>query len=311
MKSPVVSSNAANQNGGLVTTLRAFITRHALLIFFALVFAFSWGGMLMAVGSSGIPDSGEQSAMLLVFAYIAMLAGPGLAGILLTGIVDGRAGLRDLGSRLLKWRVGARWYAVALLTAPLLIAATLLVLSLISPEFLPRLYTDNDKVSLIQFSIVAGLMVGIFEELGWTGFAVPKMRLHYSVLKTGLIIGFIYAAWNFLVVYWVSTATSTSGSLPMAIFMPAVLFTWLPAYRVFMVWVYDHTGSLLVAMLMHASLIAFWRIFTPLTLTGAALVTDYLVFTAAMWVVIVAVLRLQTLHRPVRGVPSVGIPNQK
>lgn len=188
--------------------------------------------------------------------------------------------------------------------APLLIAATLLGLSLLSPEFLPRLFTEDDKVFLFQFSIVAGLMVGIFEELGWTGFVVPRMRLHDGVFKTGLIIGFIYAAWNFLVVYWVSTATSSNGSLPMAIFMPAVLFTWLPPCRVFMVWLYDRTGSLAVVMLMHASLIAFWRIFTPLTLTGAALVTNYLVFTAAMWVVVAAVLRLQALHRPVRGVPS-------
>lgn len=207
--------------------------------------------------------------------------------------------------------MGARWYVVALLTAPLLIAAVLLALSLISPEFLPRLYTTDEKAFLLQFSIVAGLMVGVFEELGWTGFAVPKMRLRYGVLKTGLIVGFMFAAWNFLVVFGVSTATATAGALPMAIFMPAVLFTWLPTYRVLMVWVYDRTESLFMAMLMHTSLIAFWRIFTPLTLTGVALVTYYLVFTAAMWIVIVAVMRLQTMSRPVRGVLPVGIPNQK
>jgi uncharacterized protein len=227
--------------------------------------------------------------LLLVFSYIAMLVGPSLAGILLTGIFDGRAGLRDLGSRLLKWRVGIRWYAVALLAAPLFIMGSLLVLSLFFPQFLPRPYTEIDKVFLFQFSIVAGLLVGIFEELGWTGFAVPRMRMHYGVLKTGLFLGFIYAAWNFPVVFWVSAATGTAGSLPMVIFMPAALFTWLPAYRVFMVWVNDRTGSLLVAMLMHASLITFWRIFTPLTITGGALVTYYLIFTAAMWVVVAVV----------------------
>lgn len=293
-----------------MTTSRAFITRHPLLTYFALVFSISWGGILIAVSSSGIPANAEQSAMLLVLAYVAMLTGPAVAGILLTGILDGRAGLRAFGFRLLKWRVGMRWYAVALLTAPLLIAATLSVLSLISPEFIPRLFTENDKVFLFQFSLVAGLMVGIFEELGWTGFAVPKMRLHHGVLKTGLILGFIVGVWNFPVVYGVSTATSTNGSLPMAIFMPAVLFTWLPAYRVFMVWGYDRTGSLFVAMLMHVSLIAFWRIFTPLTLTGVSLVVYYLVFTGAMWVVNVAVLGFQTLHRPVQGGSSGGISNQ-
>lgn len=279
--------------------MRAFSTKQALLIYFLLVFALSWGGMLIAVGLSGIPANPEQSAMMLVYAYVAMLAGPAVAGILLTGLLDGRSGLRDLGSRLLKWRVGVRWYAIALLTPPLLIAATLLVLSLVSPEFLPRLYTEQDKAFLFQFSIVAGLMVGIFEELGWTGFAVPRMRLHYGVLKTGLILGFIYAAWNFPVVYGVSTETSSNGSLPMALFMPAVLFTWLPAYRVFMVWGYEGTGSLLVAILMHASLITWWRIFTPLTLTGASLVAFYLLFTAAMWGINFVVLRLRSANQPV------------
>ena len=280
-------------------TMRAFSTKQALLIYFLLVFALSWGGMLIAVGLSGIPANPEQSAMMLVYAYVAMLAGPAVAGILLTGLLDGRSGLRDLGSRLLKWRVGVRWYAIALLTPPLLIAATLLVLSLVSPEFLPRLYTEQDKAFHFQFSIVAGLMVGIFEELGWTGFAVPRMRLHYGVLKTGLILGFIYAAWNFPVVYGVSTETSSNGSLPMALFMPAVLFTWLPAYRVFMVWGYEGTGSLLVAILMHASLITWWRIFTPLTLTGASLVAFYLLFTAAMWGINFVVLRLRSANQPV------------
>jgi membrane protease YdiL (CAAX protease family) len=294
-----------------MSKILASIKKYPLLTYCIVVFAISWGGILIAVGPVGIPDNEEQGAQLLVFSYIAMLVGPSLGGILLTTILDGRAGLRDLGVRLLKWRVSVRWYVIALLTAPLLIVASLLALSLSSPEFLPRLYVENDKGSLFQFSIVAGLIVGIFEELGWTGFAVPMMRQHYGVLKTGLIIGLIYAAWNFPVVFWVSTATGTVGTLPMIIFMPAALFTWLPTYRVLMVWVNDHTGSLLLAMLMHASLIAFWRIFTPLTLTGGALVIYYLVFTGAMWGINVAALRIQTLQQNKQTVPFVGNPDQK
>jgi uncharacterized protein len=52
-------------------------------------------------------------------AVVAMLAGPPVVSILLTWIVDGRAGLREFLGRLLKWRVGVRWYAVALLIVPL------------------------------------------------------------------------------------------------------------------------------------------------------------------------------------------------
>jgi hypothetical protein len=282
----------------MMTTIKTFIKAHPVLTYCILTFAISWGGMLIAINPGGIPANGEQSDRLLVFAYLAMLTGPCAAGILLTGIVDGWAGLRDLGARTIRWRVGARWYAVALLTAPLLITTVFFALSLISPEFIPRIFVEEDKVFLVQFSIVAGLMVGIFQELGWMGFVVPKMRLRYDILRTGLSVGFMFSVWNFLVVYWVSAATFTAGTLPMAIFMPAVLFTWLPTYRVLMVWVYDHTESLFVAMLMHTSLIAFWRIFMPLTLTGVTLVIYYLVFTAVMWIIIAVALKWQTLPRP-------------
>ena len=281
-----------------MTAIKAFIQKHPVLTYSTLTFAISWGGMFIAVVLGGIPANEEQSAMLLVFSYIAMLIGPSLGGLLLTGAIDGKVGFRELVSRLFNWRVGIHWYAIALLVAPLLIVATLLALSRVSLDFLPRLYTEEDKAFLFQFSFVAGIMVGIFEELGWTGFVLPKVRLHFSTLKSGIIIGLLYAVWNFPVVFWVSTATGTAGSLPMVIFMPAVLFTWLPACRVLMVWVYEHTESLLLIMLMHASLIAFWRIFTPLILTGAALITYYFVFTASVWIINAVALRQKTLLRP-------------
>ncbi len=274
----------------LFGSLKAFIKRHPLLSYCVLVFAISWGGMLIMVGPGGIPANADHPEMLVAFSYLAMLTGPGVAGILLTALLDGKAGLREFRSRLLRWRVGAGWYALAILTAPLLMTAVLLALSLTSPDFVPRIFSAEDKVFLLLFSIITGLMVGVCEELGWTGFAVPTLlKLRYSVLSTGLIVGLLFAAWNFLVVFWVSGATGTAGALPMAIFLPATLFTWLPTYRVLMVWVYDHTRSLLVAMLMHTSLAAFWTSLTPLTLSGMTLVTFYLVITAALWVVIAAV----------------------
>jgi membrane protease YdiL (CAAX protease family) len=133
-------------------------------------------------------------------------------------------------------------------------------------------------------------MVGVFEELDWTGFAVSKMRQRYGVLGTGLIVGFMFAAWDFLVVFWMSDVNSTAGTLPMAIFMPAVLFTWLPAYRVLMAWVYEHTnGSLPVMMLMSASFVLAWNsLNNALTQTLTTLAAFYLVMTV-VWCAIVAV----------------------
>src|SRR5215207_10182043 len=185
-----------------------------------------------------------------------MVLGPGVAGILLTGLIDGRAGLREFRARLLKWQVGARWYAVALLTAPILILGVILALSLISPEFLPRIFIASDKASVLLLGIAAGLTASIFEELGWTGFAIPRMRLRYGVLSTGLFVGVLWGAWHLLQNYWASGVTS--GELSQALWLAdavvGTLVGQLVAYRVLMVWVYERTGgSLPVAMLMHAS----------------------------------------------------------
>jgi len=62
----------------------------------------------------------------------------------------------------------------------------------------------------------------------------------------------------------------------------------LPAYRVLMVWVYDRTKSLLVAMLMHASLSSSTLILQPLA-TGMPYLTWNLVLAAALWVVVAVV----------------------
>ena len=278
-----------------MATIKAFIRRHALPAYFALTFAISWGAVLVVIGGpGGLRGTTAQSDPLFPFVYLAMLAGPSAAGILLTSLVDGRAGLRELMGRLLEWRVDARWWAVALLTAPLLITATLLTLSLASPTFLPGILTSPGKAPFLLFGIAVGLGAGCFEELGWTGFAVPGLRRRYGVLTTGLIAGGLWGAWHFLVVVW--GIGSSAGTLPLALFVPLDLFSFLPAYRVLMVWLYDRTASLLVAMLMHASLTASMLILGPLAISGGTLLTYELVFAAALWVVVAAVVVADRRH---------------
>jgi uncharacterized protein len=136
--------------------------------------------------------------------------------------------------------------------------------------------------------------VGFLEELGWTGFAIPRMRLRYGVLSTGLIVGVLWGVWHFITTFW-SSGTS-SGAISLAILLPGVLFTVgvLPAFRVLMVWVYDRTGSLLIAMLMHAGLSAFTVILAaPMALALVPGLTYDLVLAAALWLV-VAVLAVAT-----------------
>jgi uncharacterized protein len=276
-----------------MTTIKAFIKSHPVLSFYSLVFAISWGAILIVVGlgPGGLSATPQQFQMAVPYAVPAMVLGPGVAGILLTGLLYGRAGLREFRSRLLKWRVGARWYAVALLTAPLVFTAVFVPLSLISPEFLPRIFITSDKASVLLMGIAAGLVAGIFEELGWTGFAIPRMRLRYGVLGTGLFIGVLWAAWHLLQGYWASGVTS--GELSQALWLAnAVVGTLvgsLVAYRVLMVWVYERTGgSLPVAMLMHVSLTFFTIIVFPPSAVMANLISGY-AYTAVLWVVVEAV----------------------
>lgn len=237
------------------------------------------------VGPSGFPGAPEQFERLLPFVVWAMLAGPSVAGLLMVSVVSGRAGLRELLSRLLRWRVSARWYAIALLPAPVLAGATLFALSISSPIF-----TADDKAAVLLSSMVAGISI-VLEEVGWTGFAVPRLRLRHSVLTTGLIVGILWRAWHFLQGLWISG--THSGALPLAVFVPLNTLggmAQLTAYRILLVWVYDRTGSLLVTTLMHASLTASTVfIFRP-EATGVSFLTYGWVLTGMLWVLVAVVL---------------------
>ena len=270
-----------------MTTIQALVARHPVATYFVLTFAISWGGVLLVIGGpSGMTGTKAQDNPLFPFAVLAMLAGPSVTGLLLTALIDGRPGLRECRSRLLTWRVGVRWYAVALLAAPFLATAITLTLSLASYEFLPGIVVTNDRAAVLLLGLVVGLTAGFFEELGWTGFAIPRLKERYGVLATGLIVGVLWSAWHALVVIW--GIGDRAGTIPTASFMILDGLGVLPAFRVLMVWVYDRTESLFVGILMHVSITACALVLTPQT-TGVLLLAYGLAFAAAMWAIIAAV----------------------
>jgi membrane protease YdiL (CAAX protease family) len=285
--------------------IRTIIKKHPVLTYFILVFAISWGGALWVIGGPGkIPISPEETARVFLPAYLATVAGPSLVGILMTGLVGGRGGFRDLFSRLVKWRAGVRWSAIAVVSAPLSVVGTLLALSLFSPEFLPGFLTPIGSASApgaltfpLGVIVVLSLFNGFMEELGWTGFAIPRMNPRYSVFATGLTVGLLWGAWHF--VSNIALSGASTGPVPLAAFMAGLLFSFLPPYRVLMVWVYDHTQSLLVAMLMHASLNMFWLLSTPVGIGPAPLMTWYVAWAVVLWVVVAAALRRRNSQQPV------------
>lgn len=263
-----------------------FTKKHSVSIYYILTIIISWGGIILVIGPGGILGTKQVSEGLMPLVYLATLLGPSVAGLVMTGLVEGKAGFRTLWSRLFSWQAGLGWYAIALLIAPVMITGTLFVLSLISPVFSPAIVAADDKVGLLLMGIVMGLAVGLFEELGWSGFALPKLRLHYGVFTTGLILGILWGLWHLPL--FVGSVRS-SGSIPPALYLCVLLFSFLPAYRVLMVWVYEHTGSLSSMVLMHAPLAASQLILIPPVITGRQIVTYDLVFAALLWIVVTAV----------------------
>jgi len=267
----------------MMTSIRALIKMHPVLTYYILTFVISWGGGLIVLGPDGVLGIRQPSQAQFLVAILAGIAGPSVAGILLTSLVDGRTGLHNLRSRLFKWRVGARWYALALLTGPLVASAALFALSPTDSAFLPGIFASDHKMSLLLIGIAVGLGAGFFEELGWTGFAIPRLRLRHGILSTGLIVGFLWGAWHLLLF---SGRGSPSG-MPIALYLSVLLFSFLPPFRVLMVWLYDRTESLLVVMIMHAGLSATSLILQPQT--GAEVVAYDLVFATALWLVVAVV----------------------
>ena len=270
--------------------IRESIRRHPVLAYFALTFAISWGGVLSLGAPSGMPAPSEVSAKTWPFVFLPYFVGPILSGLLLTGLVHGRAGFGELRARFSKWRVGAGWYAVALLTAPLLIAPMLLALSMASSDFLPRIITTADKAGVVLSGIMVGLVFGgLMEELGWTGFATPELRRRQSVLATGLIVGIMWGVWHILPTFWASG--DASGGISLDLQLPPLVFYLgvLPVYRVLMVLVHDRTWSLPVVILMHASLTASTLFILAPSVDGMLLSAYYAILTAALAVVVAAV----------------------
>jgi uncharacterized protein len=133
-------------------------------------------------------------------------------------------------------------------------------------------------------------------------------------VTVGLIVGVLWAVWHVVFIrVWPSVALA--GGLPLGAFLAAtslfVLVGQLPAYRVLMVWVYDRTGSLLVAILMHASLTASTFIFGPAWVSGSDLLVYDVALGAAWWLVVGAVAlanRRQVSRQPVRVHSTPGRP---
>src|SRR5262245_44262243 len=207
--------------GGYGSTFR----RYPVVWYFVATFAISWlGALIVAAPYLLRREPFPKITGLLMFPV--MLLGPSLAGIVLTRIVDGKAGLRELFSRVFKGRVPGGWYT-ALLIPPVLVLTVLLLLERwVSPIYAPKHFF---------MGILFGVPAGLLEEIGWMGYAFPKMRPQGGPLRPGMLLGLIWSLWHLPVVDYLGAA-SPHGVYWFRFFLAFTLI--MTAMRLLIAWIY-------------------------------------------------------------------------
>ena len=257
------------------------VRRHPLVAFFALAFGLSWSILVpMTLASYGlVPFPGGNDALpLLIF----MGYGPTLAAVLVSGALGGRAAIGALLKRLLIWRVGWRWWAVTLFLNGLIVLGALGLYALLGNEVPPFPALEPALLlNIVLTFLVVGLING--EEIGWRGFATPRLLARYGVVGTVAVLGVLETVFH-LPIFFNNGASAAGGQngTPFLAFLASsvlavVLFTWL----------YQHTrGSLLIATAFHASMNA-WSNVLPFPSTSASF---FWLLAAAQLVAVGAVL---------------------
>jgi membrane protease YdiL (CAAX protease family) len=233
--------------------LLGLVRRFPLACYFALVYAVS-ALALVVIGPPRLSGAAAFPAAALVM-FPVMVVCVALIGVALTAATSGRAGLRDLRSRLTRLR--ARWLLVVLIPPVAILAVLELFRAVAGPSFTP---------GFLVFGIAAGVLAGVFEEIGWTGFAYPRMRSRFGALGGALLLGLLWGVWHLPVVDSLGAASPHGMALP-AFFASFVAV--LVALRVLIAWVYANTGSVLHAQLLHASSTGFLVVLSAPRVTPA------------------------------------------
>jgi membrane protease YdiL (CAAX protease family) len=181
-------------------------------------------------------------------------AGPSLAGLLMTLMLYGLPGVRRLAVQLSPWSVGGAWLVLAVcLLLPLgVIVLPLGILAALGASFPPPLcpspnWPDALALILTRYlydAVVGGGLIGpgMFEEIGWRGFALPHLQRRYSALVSSLIIGVVWAFWhlpNFII------PSDPSPWWHLLVFVPLIM-----GLSVIFTWVYNSTGGNLFAVVL-------------------------------------------------------------
>ena len=211
-----------------MSRILAFVKRHRLTTFFTLAYALSWWAWIpYAVGAFPNPVASF---------------GPFLAAIVVLALTEGKAGILGLFRRMVRWRVAAGWYAVALLLPAVLAAsaAALNVLLGAQPPSAVQLASWTGIFSTFALVLLIPGVGGAWEEPGWRGYALPRLQNGRSALVASLILAALIAGWHLPLM----VAGQVHYSDIVLMLGGVIVYNW----------VFNNAkGSVLIIMLMHAA----------------------------------------------------------
>jgi membrane protease YdiL (CAAX protease family) len=222
-----------------MSNLSSVVKRHPLFSFFVLTYALSWMLESPLVLLRDAP-TGTQGMVLVLLASSV----PSLTAIVLTAIGLGGGALRKLLGRLLIWRVDPRWYLAVFLGPAALAGGMVALNALVGGPAIGVGVPLLAAVAMLAFSIFPGSALG--EEIGWRGYALPRLQAGRSALSASLVLGVVWGVYH-LPLFFMGQAAR-----PPSLFVPFIVSTI--ALSVVLSWVYNGTGgSLLMVVLIHAT----------------------------------------------------------
>lgn len=255
--------------------MRELACRHPVAAYVLLAYAVSWAWWvpLALSGATTRPGQGWPT-------HVPGLLGPAVAAVVVTALVDGRPGLADLWGRIVRWRVGRRWWLLVVATALVaVLGAAVPVLRGDGASGIGGLarYSGIGEVGWLAVVAVAFLVNGLGEEVGWRGLAVERLLPRHGLRTTSLLVALMWAPWH-LPTFWTNVSWRGWGPIELAGWIVG-----LTAGSVLLTWLYREARHSVL-------LVAAWH--TAFNFTSAtdgtsdvlAFVTSALVIAAAIWV---------------------------
>lgn len=286
----VLEVSTVNPGRPAATGPRGWIEHHPVAAFVGLTFAVSWGAWIpVATGA-------VEAELLRVIGGF----GPTIAALVLTGATGGVAGLAAVWRALTRWRAKARWYVFCLVGPPIGVLLALGGYRLVGGT-LPPLELPTPFVVVVGFLYV--LLTSVLgEEIGWRGYALPRLQRQHSALGASLVLGVVWFAWHLPLF---ATPSSIQAYLPLPAYAVQIL-----AFSVVYTWLYNSTaGSLVFPHVLHtAANFSFFLIpilpMAPADPTGPLWAAVLLLVVVA--VTIVTLTDVETLSRSGKRVTGVG-----